>query len=150
MRFICLIIFVFAVTHFIACKKDNFRTSSNGELKISNSESASSNHIYYKDGPETSYNGDDVRVSFDSLIEDSRCPNGVVCIWQGTAIAKFLFRVNKKQREITLSTFKLPGYPSDTTLLGYKIEFVDLLPYPDIKKPTKISDYNAEIKITKQ
>ena len=84
------------------------------------------------------------------MIEDSRCPLGVVCIWQGTAIAKFSVTVNDHQQPVTLSTFKLPGFPSDTILMGYKIEFVDLLPYPDINKSHDISEYRAELKITKQ
>jgi hypothetical protein len=93
---------------------------------------------------------DDVKVCLDSLIGDSRCPLEVVCIWQGTAIAKFSVTVNDHQQPVTLSTFKLPGFPSDTILMGYKIEFVDLLPYPDINKSHDISEYRAELKITKQ
>ena len=93
---------------------------------------------------------DHVNVCLDSLIEDSRCPLEVVCIWQGTAIAKFSVTVNDHQQPVTLSTFKLPGFPSDTILMGYKIEFVDLLPYPDINKSHDISEYRAELKITKQ
>jgi hypothetical protein len=93
---------------------------------------------------------DDVKVCLDSLIGDSRCPLEVVCIWQGTAIAKFSVTVNDHQQPVTLSTFKLPGFPSDTILMGYKIEFVDLLPYPDINKSHDISEYRAELKIAKQ
>jgi hypothetical protein len=150
MRSICLLIFLFSILGFIACKKDSWRTSSNSTLKISNSESAFSNYIYYNNCSETSYENDDVSICLDSLIEDSRCPKGVVCDWEGIAIVKFLFTVNQQQSEIILSTLNWPGYPSDTTLMRYKIEFINLLPYPDINKTTNISDYNAEVKITKQ
>jgi hypothetical protein len=34
--------------------------------------------------------------------------------------------------------------------MGYKIEFVNLLPHPEINVSHDISDYRAEIKITKQ
>ena len=148
MRFICLIFFgIFCCT---ACKKDNRVALSNGGLVISNGETEGSNTINYNDCSQTDYKGDHVRICLDSLIEDSRCPLGVVCIWQGTAIAKFSVTVNDHQRPVTLSTFKLPGFPSDTILMGYKIEFVDLLPYPDINKSHDISEYRAEITITKQ
>jgi hypothetical protein len=150
MRFNYLLVFSFSISCFMACKKDSWKTSSNSELKISNSESAFSNYISYKNCSEASYKKDHVRFCFDSLLSDSRCPNGVLCVWQGTAIAKFLFTVNQDQHEITLSTFKLHGYPSDTTLMGYKIQFINLYPYPDIGKTTNISDYNAEIRISKQ
>jgi len=65
-------------------------------------------------------------------------------------MVKFSFTVNQDQRPITLSTFKLPGFPSDTILMGYKIEFVNLLPYPEIKKSNDLSEYTADVKVTKQ
>jgi hypothetical protein len=54
---------------------------------------------------------DHIIVCLDSLVEDSRCPVGVVCIWQGTVIAKFSVSVNNHQQPVTLSTLKLPGFP---------------------------------------
>ena len=89
------------------------------------------------------------------MLEDSRCPAGALCIWQGRAVAKFSFIVDKDQRPVTLTTLNLPligipRFPSDTILMGYKIEFVNLLPYPEINKSHDISEYRAELKITKQ
>jgi len=34
--------------------------------------------------------------------------------------------------------------------MGYKIEFINLLPYPEIGKTHDISEYKAELNITKQ
>lgn len=150
MRFAWLIVFVFIISNFIACKKDNWRTAADGDLETSSSELTSFSSIYYRNCSDTIYGKDNLSLCFDSLIEDSRCPTGVECVWAGTAIAKFLFKVNNDQREMTLSTLKLTGYPSDTTLMGYKVEFVDLLPYPNINNNTNISDYKAELKVTKQ
>lgn len=33
--------------------------------------------------------GDKLTLCFDTLISDSRCPANAMCIWQGTAVAKF-------------------------------------------------------------
>ena len=94
---------------------------------------------------------DDIKVCLDSVIEDSRCPLDVVCVWQGTAVAKFSVTVNDQERPVTLATYSRPGFPpSDTILLGYKIEFLDLLPYPEVGKTHDISEYRAELRITKQ
>ena len=58
-------------------------------------------------------------------ISDSRCPIGVVCIWQGEATvnlevkASFVF-------EVVLSTFHQPV----DTVNNYIFRLVDVLPYP--------------------
>lgn len=99
---------------------------------------------------QANYGSDVVKICFDSLLEDSRCPRGVQCFWAGTAIGKFSFIVNNNEQKIILSTLNLPPLPpSDTILMGYKIEFRDLLPHPDIHFPP-IGHYKADIKITKQ
>ncbi|HET9825484.1 MAG TPA: hypothetical protein VFP87_09120 [Chitinophagaceae bacterium] len=91
-----------------------------------------------------------VQICFDSLLQDSRCPIGAMCVWQGTAVVRFGFTVNDSRANITLSTLNLPGsYHSDTTLMGYKIEFLNLQPFPQINVPRNVSDYKADLKITK-
>ena len=85
------------------------------------------------------------------MLEDSRCPDGAMCIWQGRTVAKFSFTVNQDERMITLATFAPPGFTSaDTILLGYKIELVNMQPYPELNKHHDASEYRAELKITKQ
>ena len=109
-----------------------------------------SSSVPWKDCSEFENKTDHVTVCLDSLVDDSRYPAGVVCVWQGTAIAKFSVTVNNNQEPVTLSTLKLPGFPSDTILMGYKIEFVNLLPYPEFNVSHDISEYRAEVKIRKQ
>lgn len=79
----------------------------------------------------------DPYICFDSLIQDSRCPTGAECFWQGTAIIKVTFTEagNRHQFEMSLKDFPSLGYPSDTTIGGYRIAFTDLKPYPGITGP---------------
>ena len=115
-----------------------------------NHEPGSSSSLALKTCSQSVYGSDLVKICFDSLLEDSRCPRGAICIWMGTATGKFSFTVNNNEQKITLSTVVSPAlFPRDTILMGYKIEFLDLLPYPDINAPG-IRDYKADIKITKQ
>ena len=95
--------------------------------------------------------GDQFRLCFDSLISDSRCPANAVCIWQGTATCKFSFAKNNESHQFNLSTISIPGqYTKDTTLLGYKIEFINLSPYPGTQPaPVPDNQIKAEMKITK-
>ena len=95
--------------------------------------------------------GNDVRLCFDSVISDSRCPANAMCIWQGTATARFSLTKNKEKISFVLSTLKqAPTYTKDTTLMGYKIEFVNLTPYPGtVPNPIPVEKIKAELKITK-
>jgi hypothetical protein len=96
--------------------------------------------------------GNNLRLCFDSLITDSRCPANAMCIWQGTATAKFSFTKDNETKTFVLSTLDMPPtYTKDTVLMGYKIEFVNLSPYPGtVPMPVPADKIKAELKITKQ
>lgn len=137
------------------CKKEKNNNSTansapESRLVILDGEHPTSSIIDYKTCSRIEYKGEHVQLCFDSLIEDSRCPSGVECVWAGAAIAKFSFSVNQDQHPVTLSTLDLHVFPSDTTLMGYKIAFINLSPYPDININHDLSDYKAELRISKQ
>jgi len=92
-----------------------------------------------------------VKICFDSLMQDSRCPMGALCIWQGTAVVRFSLTVNNSSQNITLATLNVPGlYRTDTTLMGYKIALLNVTPFPRIDFPQNVSEYEAELRITPQ
>ncbi len=97
------------------------------------------------------YNGETVSLCFDSLIADSRCPEKAMCIWEGTAIAKFSFTKNNTTYPVKLSTHDFyPQFPKDTTIENYKIEFLNLYPYPGTHSlPVPFYKIKAEVKVTK-
>lgn len=96
--------------------------------------------------------GKNLRLCYDSLLSDSRCPANAMCIWQGTATAKFSLTKDHETRTFVLSTINMPPtYKKDTVLMGYKIEFVNLTPYPGtVPSPLPADQTKAELKITKQ
>src|SRR5665213_2952493 len=57
-------------------------------------------------------------ICFDSLIDDSRCPKGVECIWQGTAIIQASFHENGNLHtfKMSLQGFPTLGHTNDTTI----------------------------------
>lgn len=73
-------------------------------------------------------------ICFDSLLTDSRCPLGAECFWSGNALVKITFHEGHDSHTFTMSLKGFPptGFPSDTTVSGYKISFTDLQPYPQI------------------
>lgn len=90
------------------------------------------------------------RLCFDSVLSDSRCPANAQCVWQGTAIAKFSFYINGNIYNAVLSTLPQPGsYDNSIILSGYKIEFIDLHPYPGLTTPQAGNNITADVKITR-
>lgn len=87
-------------------------------------------------------------VCFDSLINESRCPLGAMCFWQGNASVRLKFeKFNQRPILFDLDTFR--SFTNDTIIDGYKFTLIDLLPYPSIDYRIKPKDYKAQILIEK-
>ena len=135
-----LVIGIVAITGFFySCSKSGI------DLKEGNVE------IALKECADGKVSGNNHSLCFDELISDSRCPANAMCIWQGTAVAKFSLTKNNQKYSFVLSTVAMPGtYNKDTTMFGYKIEFVNLSPYPGtVSAPVPADQIKAELKITK-
>jgi hypothetical protein len=89
----------------------------------------------------------DICIMLDSVTEDSRCPKSVVCVWEGNAKAKFSFTRGNTMTEFSLNTAS--SFRKDTTVAGFKIQLLGLMPYPVVPGIIKQADYIAEIKISK-
>ncbi len=76
-------------------------------------------------------------ICFDSLLTDSRCPDGAECAWQGTALIEVSFHEGGNTHNFIMSLKGFPplGHTSDTTINGYNIIFTDLKPYPALNTP---------------
>jgi hypothetical protein len=79
-------------------------------------------------------------VCFDSILSDSRCPDGANCIWAGEAIARFNIKVG--QNEVRKVDLRLSN---DTVINGYKFSFISLNPYPSASQEISVNDYIARI-----
>lgn len=87
-------------------------------------------------------------ICLDSVLNDSRCPTGVECFWEGNALVRFKFeRFNEKPVLFNLNTHR--GFTTDTIVDGYKFTLIGLRPYPSIKHRIEQKDYKAEIIVNK-
>ena len=86
-----------------------------------------------------------VSIKFMEVIEDSRCPTGVNCIWAGRAIVKTQVTANGKSEEKTLTFGETrPGEEKNTNLFSSKefaINGLTLKPYPTSESTGKDVDY---------
>ena len=70
-------------------------------------------------------------LTFNEVLQDSRCPSGVQCVWMGEGVIKINVKIGDVDYgNFKLSTFNTPEKPASFFLEGYKIEYVTLLPYP--------------------
>lgn len=89
---------------------------------------------------------DNICILLDSVFDDSRCPTGVQCIWEGNAITRFKLTTNEGTVQFQLDTQPTSNlYQHDTTIAGYLISLVSLRPYPHADSVIKLTDYKATI-----
>lgn len=70
-------------------------------------------------------------LRMDSVLNDSRCPSNVQCVWEGNAAVRFLFTVDSIQTDFVLNTHGGNQFNADTVIGGYNIKLLDLSPYPE-------------------
>ncbi|MCK4820997.1 hypothetical protein KA005_34850 [bacterium] len=95
---------------------------------------------------ETRYNFENhIGIRMDSVLSDSRCPSNVQCVWEGNAEVRFLFTEDSIQTGFVLNTHGGSKFNTDTVINGYRIEMLNLFPYP--KDPGEILqvEYYSEI-----
>ena len=85
----------------------------------------------------------DLRIAFEGVAEDSRCPEGVVCVWAGNARAHFSATDRRGQRvEFDLNT---GVQPRAHRFGGYTIKLEKLVPHPNVNRETKVDEYVATV-----
>ena len=74
-----------------------------------------------------------ISISFDSVLNDSRCPVNAECFWAGIAEVSFTFSVNNNKVSFNLSTpqygTNIPFFKNDSTIMGYNIRLLTLYSY---------------------
>jgi hypothetical protein len=87
-------------------------------------------------------------ICFESVSDDSRCPDGAQCVWAGDAKAKFKYvRLNEDPVFFSLNTNV--SFTNDSIIDGYKFTLLNLYPYPSLKHHTDQNKYKAELVIQK-
>ena len=86
--------------------------------------------------------GESLTVTMNAVPEDSRCPTGVQCIWEGNArVTVTLAKTGQAAQSFDLNTTL---DPKTATYLDYQIELVALDPYPTYRGgPIAQSRYRA-------
>ena len=93
--------------------------------------------------------GSDLRISFAQVVEDSRCPASVACIWQGNGAIRLDITTGAGSQSLRLNTAGGPSYPQEVTAGGYTFKLVELQPAPQTPDPIPPQQYRATIRVTR-
>ena len=80
-----------------------------------------------------------ISLEFKEIVEDSRCPVDVTCVWEGIAIVNLKASNGSETKNIQLATkdFEPKNTKKNTNFDGYKISLIDVKPYPGGKPEAK-------------
>lgn len=92
--------------------------------------------------------GPGLKVEFNSLVEDSRCPKGVNCVWEGNA--KVGLKVSGAGKEAASLELNTNVEPRKGSLHGYEISLVRLEPYPKADARADKKEYVATLSVSRK
>jgi len=98
-------------------------------------------------GQNASITGENFQIRFVEVVGDSRCPQGVTCIWAGeaTSLIEIFYSGTTYRKALTQ-----PGAsdPAQADFQNYIIVF-DLQPYPKAGVEIENKDYRLQLEIRK-
>ncbi len=70
-----------------------------------------------------------IQVGFDHIASESRCPNGVLCVWEGNATARVWGEVSPDRTFFELNTNS--QFRTEAPFAGFVIRLLNVAPYPE-------------------
>ncbi len=86
-----------------------------------------------------------LKIKFEGVLSDSRCPIDAQCVWAGNAEVKLTFTNGSKREKFVLNTGLEPTVHE---AFGYLISLNDLTPQPSLDHSPKPRDYVAVLTIS--
>ncbi|NGP89939.1 hypothetical protein [Fodinibius halophilus] len=93
-------------------------------------------------GQEITIPEEGITLRFNDVLTDSRCPQGVSCIWLGNAEIVIELNDTKANLNTLLE-------PNQVRFSEYKVQFLSLKPYPKHDVELENKDYFAKLLISK-
>ncbi|MCJ7605095.1 MAG: hypothetical protein MUO19_03565 [Dehalococcoidales bacterium] len=98
-------------------------------------------------GRDAEVKGEDLRLTFEEVTSDSRCPLSVECIWAGEAVYSVLFKKDGTSRTVVFTELGLGGQ-GEANFLDYTITAL-LQPYPNQPDDIDPEDYLLRMTVNK-
>jgi len=88
-----------------------------------------------------------LRVGFDGVSTDSRCPKGEQCVWAGDATVRVWLHWGVGRREMR-ELHLAPGKPQATRVRNQELRLLRLDPYPVSGKAIAQANYRATLTLS--
>ncbi len=92
--------------------------------------------------------GENFEIKFKEILEDSRCPEGATCIWEGRVSAIVEITENGSPYQMVLTQPGLTDEYTEETYKEYRLTF-KVEPYPEVGKEIATSDYRLLLTVSK-
>jgi hypothetical protein len=132
-----LICLIWVVSHFSAC------TGAPPQIEVELGQG-----FLLPIGREVAVTGENLRIRFEGVIEDSRCPLDVTCVWEGRASVQLEITYDNNTHSVVLNEPGLTDYSVDE-FRAYSISF-HLKPYPGDVEDISGGDYYLQLTVSKQ
>lgn len=99
-------------------------------------------------GESASIEGEELRIRFIEVVEDSRCPRGAECVWAGQIKCAVEITHRGPSQRVDLTQPGLAGFPPEESFKQYIITF-RIEPYPVLGKEISEDEYLLVLTITK-
>lgn len=94
--------------------------------------------------------GTNVLIFFESVTEDSRCPTGVQCPWEGNAGVRLELSSQIAEFAPQPRVLNTASEPRATDFMGLKIRLVKVMPYPNaVGPPIEPASYVVKLIVTR-
>jgi hypothetical protein len=92
--------------------------------------------------------GQDLQITFEDVIEDSRCPSDVTCPWAGRDSSIIKIVEPSSQYRMVLTELGLTDQYTTATYQEYQISF-NLRPYPVAEQTIRKGEYRLQLIVSK-
>ncbi|MCO6493617.1 MAG: hypothetical protein J5I98_34675, partial [Phaeodactylibacter sp.] len=87
----------------------------------------------------------DLSITFRDVVEDSRCPTGAVCVWEGQARVQLDVQSEDGSQSIELAFQASRSSFDRDTVGGYAISLMNVSPHPREGQTIKKQDYRIRL-----
>ena len=101
-------------------------------------------------GQQAAIEGKRFKVRFAKVVNDSRCPADVTCVWAGNAEVLIEAEAKGRSASLKLNTHGGANFPKEGRYQQYIVELVALGPNPGKNRGKKATDYEATLVIRKK
>ena len=127
------------------------KETKNSTAEVVSLEKAEENILYLVEGERKFLKEFEMSIGLKNISEDSRCPEGTTCVWEGAAVANIeVMGIATRPYTIRLSTTNnsARGYSKTAEFNGYIITLKSVNPSPTVKEGDKSTTNKYKIGIT--